>query len=146
MNWYELDKERLVLEYVSMQRKYPKFILCKYEDKLAWEGEVNLIPDSIETVPLKVRLIYPDGYPIQLPEVYPIDPVIPEELLGHKWHRWYDGKLCFGRPELWNVRYTAVDVIVKIEIWYFNYLAFKYGLIDKMPDEGIANIPKKGDA
>jgi len=39
-----------------------------------------------------------------------------------------------------------VEVIEKIEMWYFNYLAFKHGMIDSMPDVGWAEIPKKRDA
>ena len=146
MNWYEFDKNRVVLEYQKMQSKYPNFIICKYEGKLAWEGEVNLIPEGIEAVPLKVRLIYPDGFPIIPPKVYPLEPELPKEMWGHKWHRWEDGNLCYLQPKLWNVRYTTVDVVEKIEIWYFNFLAFLFKLIDKMPDEGMADVPKKGGA
>lgn len=82
MNWYEFDKNRVVLEYQKMQSKYPNFIICKYEGKLAWEGEVNLIPEGIEAVPLKVRLIYPDGFPIIPPKVYPLEPELPKEMWG----------------------------------------------------------------
>jgi len=43
-------------------------------------------------------------------------------------------------------RYTTVDVVDKIEIWYFNFVAFLFKLIDKMPDEGMADVPIKGGA
>lgn len=146
MNWYEFDKKRVVLEYQKMQRKYPKFTLCKYEGKLAWEGEVDLIPESVNGIPLKVRLIYPDGFPIRPPKVYPIEPDLPKELWGHKWHRWEDGNICYVSPTLWDMRFTAVEVVEKIEIWYFNFWAFISGLIDKMPDKGIADVSTKGGA
>lgn len=146
MNWYEFDKNRVVLEYLKMQSKYPKFILCKYEGKLAWEGEVNLIPEGIEAMPLKVRLIYTDGFPITAPKVYPLEPELPKEMWGHKWHRWEEGYLCYVQPKLWNMRYAAVDIVGKIEVWYFNFLAFSFKLIDKMPDEGMSDVPIKGGA
>lgn len=146
MNWYEFDKNRVVLEYQKMQRKYPNFIFCKYEGKLAWEGEVNLIPEGVEAVPLKVRLIYPNGFPIISPKVYPLEPELPKEMWGHKWHKWEDGNLCYLQPKLWNVQYTTVDVVDKIEIWYFNFLALLFKLIDKMPDEGRADVPIKRGA
>lgn len=144
MKWYEFDKSRVVLEYLEMKRKYPGFDICIYEDKLAWEGYVNLIPEGVVAVPLKVRLIYPDGYPIKPPNVYPIEPELPDDFWGHEWHRWQDGKLCYIQPKLWNMQYPAVDIVEKIEIWYFNFLAYEFKLIDKMPDVGIANIPIKG--
>ncbi|QOX63893.1 hypothetical protein FRZ06_11395 [Anoxybacterium hadale] len=142
MSWYDYDKTRVVLEYRLMYKKYPSYVLCKFEEKLAWEGEVTLIPEGIDAEPMKVRLVYPEGYPVRPPKVYPLYPELPKELWGHEWHRWEGGYICHVQPKLWNVRYTAVDVIEKIHVWYFNYLAYVNKLIPKMPDEGIADISK----
>lgn len=144
MYWYEFDKSRVVLECQKMQDKFPKFILSKYERKLAWEGEVNAIPEGVEAVPLRIRLIYSDAFPIVPPKVYPIEPELPKDDWGHQWHRWQAGNLCYIEPTLWHMNYTAVDIIEKIEIWYFNFLAYKFGKIDMMPDTGMANIPIEG--
>ncbi|MEW6663005.1 MAG: hypothetical protein ACOY9Y_01150 [Bacillota bacterium] len=145
MKWYEIDKPRVVWEYEKIRSKYPSFKLNKYEQKLAWEGEVNVIPAGLQEPPLQIRVICPEGYPVRPPDVFPISPEIPKEMWGHKWHRWEVGKLCFVNPSDWCVGYNIAEVIEKIEMWYFNFLAFKNGLIDKMPDVGWANVEVKGD-
>lgn len=144
MEWYEIDKKRVVMEYIQVKIKYPMFQLYIREKKLIWEGEVNLIPQSIKSPPLKVRIVYPEGYPAVAPYVEPIEPHIPEAFCGHEWHRWYDGEICYLKPIYWIINYEVVDVISKVEIWYYNYLAYKNNLIDKMPDVGIADISIKG--
>jgi len=138
MKWHELDKTRLVLEFERIKKFYPSFQICKDEDNIAWEGAVSLIPEGINEPPLRIRIILGEGFPVVAPKIKPISPEIPEEVWGHQWHRWEDGYLCYVKPHLWKVVYHITDIIEKAEMWYFNYLAYKHKLVDKMPDSGFA--------
>jgi hypothetical protein len=144
MKWFEIDKKRVLMEYIRVKNKYPIFELYIHGECLAWKGEVNLIPIDVESPPLKIRIIYSEGYPVVAPSVEPIEPSIPDSFRGHEWHRWMDGDICYVRPKYWILNYDAADIISKVETWYFNYLAYKSKLIDKMPEVGIADIPIKG--
>ena len=73
----------------------------------------------------------------------PISPKLPPEEWGHKWHRWADGRVCIVHPDRWDISYTARDVIDKVADWYFNYLAYKNGLIGEMPDVGRAVLARE---
>ncbi|MDW7669381.1 MAG: hypothetical protein SCJ93_11200 [Bacillota bacterium] len=140
MEWYQLDKSRIVLEYLRVTKSYPDFKLIKIDKNIAWEGKVNDIPEGLTEPPLKIRLIYPDSYPAAPLKVQPIEPEFPDDLWGHDWHRWKEGYLCYIRPKSWEITYTAADVIDKIRIWYFNFLAYKSKMVEKMPDIGKAEI------
>lgn len=144
MKWYEADKKRLVLEYEKVKSKYPQFKLGIYEGCLAWEGEIHFDSEDKDFIPLKVRIIYDDSYPISPPKVFPIEPKIPDNLWGHEWHRWEEGNICYVNPKNWSINYYTVDVISKVQTWYINFLLYAFKKIDKMPDVGIATISDKG--
>jgi len=145
--WFEADKQRVVREVREVKEAYPRFILSIEDECLVWEGELPDVPPGVQAPPLRVRLIYPQGFPIAPIKVFPLSPDLPPELVGHAWHRWSDGSLCMGRPEEWDIRFTAREVIDKAADWYFNYQAMQYGLIDEMPDVGRAQIaPGRGNA
>ncbi len=136
--WFEADRRRIVNEYRLVRDAYPIFSLRLVDGRLVWEGETSDIPLGIEAEPLRFRVEYPSGFPVAAIRVRPLSPELPPEEWGHKWHRWEDGRICIVHPDRWDISYTARDVIEKVVDWYFNYLAFKHGLITEMPDVGRA--------
>ena len=44
-------------------------------------------------------------------------------------------------PKNWQIGTTADEIILKLEDWYFNYIALKNGLIEEMPEVGRAILP-----
>jgi len=139
-SWFEGDRSRLVQEYSLVHSAYPDFELKFAEGLLTWEGQTTESPPSINAPPLRFRVEYPHGFPIAAIRVFPISPELPPEEWGHEWHRWEDGRVCIVKPSRWDISYSARDVIEKVADWYFNYLAYKNGLISKMPDAGRAKL------
>jgi hypothetical protein len=138
--WFESDRNRVVREYRLVNSAYPDFELKFAEGSLVWEGQTTEYPASVDAPPLRFRVEYPNGFPVAAIRVFPISPALPPEEWGHEWHRWEDGRVCIVKPNVWDISYTARDVIEKVADWYFNYLAYKNGLIPKMPDVGRARI------
>ena len=123
-------------EYRAVKAAYPDFVLQLVDGCLAWEGEVADIPAGIQAPPLRIRMVYPAGFPVAAIQVIPLSPELPPEHWGHAWHRWQDGRLCIVEPARWDVSYTACDVIEKAADWYYNYLAVQHGLAKAMPEVG----------
>ena len=140
MDWWELSPARLVLEHTKVNAAYPTFKLKKVSGRLRWYGAVNQIPPGIIAPPLTFWLIYPGTYPTRPPWVEIISPDLPANYVGHDWHRFIDGDICYIEPRRWLLVTTADEIIHKVEIWYFNFLAKQYGLIEHMPDTGLASI------
>lgn len=138
--WFDADPGRLVHEYDLVRAAHPGFELKLADQLLSWEGQTADMPALIEAAPLRFTVEYPNGFPIAAIKVRPISPIIPSEDWGHEWHRWKDGRICIVHPRLWDIAYTAAHVIEKVADWYFNYLAYKNGLIIKMPDVGRARL------
>lgn len=140
MTWYELDRARLVLEFLQVSQKYPQFVLKRGElDKLYWIGELSLTVGDLIPDPLELRLEYPSSFPAEYPNVYVVKPELPAEEVGHDWHRWGGlGTICYVKPKEWHLGTSADQIISKSADWYFNYVAFKNGLTDKMPEIGRA--------
>lgn len=136
--WFEADRRRVVQEYRLVRAAYPGFALKLAEGLLVWEGETSDTPPGLEAPPLRFRVEYPTGFPVAPIRVLPVSPELPHTEWGHRWHRWEDGRICIVKPTRWNLSYTACDVIDKVVDWYFNYLAYKHGLITEMPDVGRA--------
>jgi len=138
--WYQLSPGRLVLEWKRVKSLGRDFVLKRVLTSLYWECETFDVPGGVAAPPLKYLVLYPDAFPALPPHVEIQSPSISLEELGHDWHRWYNGNICYVRPSKWLVSTTADEVIMKIEDWYFNYTAKKAGLIDKMPDVGRAQV------
>lgn len=99
------------------------------------------IPEGVNAPPLHFLIIYPEAFPAIPPEVEVVSPKLDPSEWGHEWHRWQNGDVCFVRPSKWQSSTTADEIVKKVFDWYFNYLAKKEGLIDKMPDVGRAALP-----
>jgi hypothetical protein len=140
MTWYEFDRARLVLEYFRVSTKYPQFVLARCSKGiLSWRGELRLTVACLSPEPLELRVEYPQSFPAEPPKVHVIQPTLSQEEIGHDWHRWGAwGTICYVKPAEWQIGTTTDEIIAKSEDWYFNYVAFKNGLIDKMPDMGRA--------
>jgi len=127
-----------VREYRLVRSFHPDFELKLINGCLAWEGETSVIPPPLTAPPLRFRIEYPSGFPVAAISVFPLSPDFSPEEWGHTWHRWQDGRICIVHPRMWRIMYTARDVIEKVVDWYYNYLAYKHGLITAMPDVGRA--------
>ncbi len=140
MTWYELDKERLVVEFIKTTTTYPEFKLFRRETAILWCGSITVVVGGVTSEPLSVQIIYPDSFPIRPPLVEVISPSLDPSEVGHDWHRWVEGNVCYVHPKDWEIRTTTDEIIDKLSVWYFNYRAVKQGLISKMPDFGKAEI------
>ena len=139
--WYEVTPERLVLENIRVKALFPNFGLVCIEGVLQWHGSVSEFPPGLQAVPLNILIEYPPAFPASPPQVRLLNSEIGSHEVGHQWHRWFNGNICFIRPRYWQISTTTDEIISKVEDWYFNYLASKAGLIANMPDTGRANIP-----
>ncbi len=141
MTWYELDKARLVLEYSRVKARFAAFQLKRRTDnQLFWEGALNVSLPCGHAESIELQLIYPEAFPAKPPSVGIVRPLLDPAEVGHQWHRWREGNICFVHPRDWNIASTADEVIEKVGDWYFNYVAFKRGLISAMPLVGRALI------
>ena len=139
--WYEMFPQRLVLEVIRVQSFDSSFRLRRWLGTLCWEGRVVEIPDGVEAPPLHFLIVYPDAFPAIAPEVEIVSPDLDPAEWGHDWHRWRNGDVCYVQPSKWQISTTADEIIKKVGDWYFNYVAKKQGLIEKMPDLGRAALP-----
>ncbi len=132
-------------EYKLVHASYPDFELKLVDGRLAWEGETSDVPARLTAPPLHFRAEYPSGFPVAAIRVLPLSPTFSPEEWGHTWHRWKDGRICIVKPSQWDVAYTACDVIEKVLDWYYNYLAYKHGLIIGMPNVGRALLTAESE-
>jgi len=142
MTWYELDHARLVLEHLRVSARYPNFSLGRAKARnLYWLGELVVKIDKVTPPPFKIRVEYPETFPVDYPDVYILSPDLPADHVGHVWHRWpTSGTICYVKPKEWQLGTTADEVISKCEDWYFNYIAVLSGLIQEMPEIGRARV------
>jgi len=141
MKWYEINHKRFVLEYIKIKNKYPDFLLHKINDDLVWDGEVKFF----NNMPLKIRIVLEDSYPVVAPKIFPIDSNIPKEQWGHEWHKWEEGNICYVNPKDWSQKYYLVEIIDKVKVWNFNFFCYKNELVPQMPDVGLAFNADEGD-
>jgi hypothetical protein len=142
MYWYDLFPDRLALEFSRITEAEPDFTLRKTATGLLyWEGAVSDVPNGTNAPPLSFTLWYFASFPATAPAVFSVQ--IAESEVGHDWHRYLNGAICYVQLSKWQIGTTADEIIQKVRDWYFNYVAKKHGLIDAMPDIGRANITVK---
>lgn len=88
---------------------------------------------------LRLRVLYPEGFPMVPPDLYPLDPDVP---IGHRtqnrWHVNGDGSLCTVQgAEDWQPEHTAADLVRKASCWYIEYLLVDGDDLDAMTERGI---------
>lgn len=115
-----------------------------------WTGNVPLWPferDPPEGLgaftkgqELKVRIEYPQSYPMAEPRFVPLDPVPPLEFRSWStWHVLPNGGLCLlQEAAVWDGTHTAADLVPKASGWFLEYLLIVRGIIEKMTVNGIA--------
>ena|SRR5438874_10728700 len=142
MTWYEIDKARLVLEFLRVKSQYKTFRLKRNDKELFWEGELIISVGGCDADPLQIQVIYREAFPSIRPTVIVLNPPLDPSEVGHDWHRWADGSVCYIRPNEWEISTTADEVIAKTADWYFNYVAVKRALIPSMPEIGRADLSR----
>ncbi|HTS05064.1 MAG TPA: hypothetical protein VMP68_05730 [Candidatus Eisenbacteria bacterium] len=135
-----MDKPRLVLEKIRVTAFHPSFRLRKKGNDLVWEGskEVTVAGSPVEL--FTIRVTYPEAFPTKPPIVEVLNPILDSTDVGHEWHRWVEGNVCYIRPRDWNIATTVDQIIDKVTDWYHNYMAVKLGLVDRMPDVGRVTL------
>lgn len=136
MTWYEMDVSRLVLEHERVQNAHPNYRIRKKGTALVWEGSSAVTVGGQAVDLLSIRILYPEAFPTKAPLVEVLTPSLDPKDVGHGWHRWIEGNVCYIRPRDWNIATTADQVIDKVIDWYHNYMAVKLGLAAQMPDVG----------
>ena len=138
--WYDASPARLVLESIRVSQSGRPFRLRRMGNFIYWLGSIGDMPPGVDAAPAEIIVWYPQAFPAIPPKVLLISPEIGDDEVGHTWHRWRNGEICFVQPSRWNPATTADEVISKVAEWYFNYTAKKAGLIDEMSDVGRAPI------
>jgi hypothetical protein len=90
---------------------------------------------------LHLRVIYPEGFPMVPPDVFPIQPEVPpDRRTQHRWHVNGDGSLCLLRSaENWHPTATAADLVLKAAGWFIEYLLVDGDDLDAMTEYGVAS-------
>jgi hypothetical protein len=109
-----------------------------------WGGE-RPQPRGVEALlagrRLRLRVLYPEGFPMIPPDAYPVEPVVPmERRTQHRWHMNGDGSLCLLRgAEDWDPTATAADLVLKASGWFIEYLLVEDGDLEQMTEVGIGS-------
>jgi hypothetical protein len=144
VSWLDAEPARLATERSAMER-CPDMT---WMDELDWpngrtgSGWVGFAPSWGGERPepvgvarlladrrLGVRVLYPEGFPMVPPDLYPAEPrVPPERRTLHRWHLNGDGSLCLLRAaEDWQATDTAADLVLKAAGWFIEYLLVDAG-------------------
>jgi hypothetical protein len=88
---------------------------------------------------LRLRVLYPEGFPMVPPDLYPLDPDVPiDRRTQNRWHVNGDGSLCTVQAaEDWQPENTAADLVRKASCWFVEYLLVDAGDLDSMTQRGI---------
>jgi hypothetical protein len=155
LSWVDAEPAILARERQAMSESCPDM---QWSDSLEWpQGRVGVgwqglapawgaerpKPPGVEALlagrRLLVRAIYPEGFPMVPPDVYPIDPEVPRDRRTQsRWHVNGDGSLCTVQAaEDWQPTDTAADLIRKASCWFVEYLLIEAGELDRMTERGI---------
>lgn len=135
-----MDKSRLILEYIRVKSRYPEFRLSERKGQMVWQGSLVVAVAGVDSEPLELRIAYPEEFPTAPPTVEVLSPHLNPADVGHSWHRWAKGNVCYIRPRDWGISTCADEIVEKVTDWYHNYIAVKRGLIDRMPNVGRATV------
>jgi hypothetical protein len=108
----------------------------------AWAAE-RASPLGLDTLlagrRLRLRVLYPEGFPMVPPDLYPLDPDVPiERRTEHRWHVSGDGALCLLQAvQDWQPNATAADLVCKAAGWFIEYLLVEGGHVDAMTERGV---------
>lgn len=155
ISWVDAEAARLAQEREAMATHCPGMA---WRGELEWPrgrrgvGWVGLAPgwgadrprpDGVEQLlagrQLRLRVIYPEGFPMVPPDLYPLDPDVPlDRRTQNRWHVNGDGSLCTVQAaDDWQPEYTAADLVRKASCWFVEYLLVDGGDLDAMTQRGI---------
>lgn len=107
--WYDEDSDRLALEVMAVDDRFPVFRWHKAADgTLILKGTLR----SISNRDYQVALVYPADFPETAPRVYPIPRLDGPHTLS-------DGSMCLFRPDdrTWTSKSTAAVVLAIAALW-----------------------------
>lgn len=154
-SWLEAEPARLDAERAAMEHACPDM---RWADELrwpngrvgaGWEGHApewggeRAQPSGVERLldgrRLRLCAIYPEGFPMVPPELYPIDPEVPmDRRTQHRWHVNGDGSICLMQAaEDWLPTDTAADLVLKASGWFIEYLLVEDNDLDHMTERGV---------
>ena len=99
----------------------------------AYAHTADMISETMSVV------VVPSATPVSQ-TLFSLNPILDSTDVGHEWHRWVEGNVCYIRPRDWNIATTVDQIIDKVTDWYHNYMAVKLGLVDRMPDVGRVTL------
>lgn len=111
---------------------------------LAWGGDRQRPPGVdrlLDNRRLRLRAIYPEGFPMVPPGLFPIDPSVPmERRTLHRWHMNGDGSICLMQAaEDWQATDTAAELVLKASGWFIEYLLVENGDLAHMTERGVGS-------
>jgi hypothetical protein len=154
-SWIEAETTRLEAERAAMATHCPDMV---WRDVLEWPtrrvgagweghapawGAPRPEPAGVEELlagrRLHLRVLYPEGFPMVPPDLYPLDPDVPiDRRTQNRWHVNGDGSLCTVQAaEDWQPANTAADLVRKASCWFVEYLLVDAGDLDAMTKRGI---------
>lgn len=155
ISWVDAEPQALVRERKAMAERCPGM---QWNDSLEWPqgrlgaGWEGLTPAWGADRPqpagvdrllgdrrLRLRVIYPEAFPMVPPDLYPLDPEVPwDRRTQNRWHVNGDGSLCTVQAaEDWQPEHTAADLVRKASCWFIEYLLVDGGELDRMTERGI---------
>jgi len=153
--WVEAEHARVEREHVAMRAHCPDMV---WHDRLEWPngrvgagweglapvwGAERAQPAGVEELlagrRLRLRALYPEGFPMVPPDLYPLDPEVPiDRRTQSRWHVNGDGSLCTVQAaEDWQPEHSAADLVRKASCWFVEYLLVEGRDLDAMTQRGI---------
>lgn len=155
ISWREAEPARLEAERAAMALHCPDMV---WRDDLEWprgrlgSGWQGLAPvwgaerarpagvvELLSGRRLQLRVLYPEGFPMVPPDLYPLEPDVPiDRRTQNRWHVNGDGSLCTVQAaEDWQPDGTAAELVRKASCWFIEYLLVDAGDLDAMTQRGI---------
>ena len=144
--WWQFDEARLEREQREVLEAFPDLEWLDIGPG-GWEGELPIWPFErarptgllMAQAGLRIRLEYPESYPMSPPAIVPLDPSPGfEKRTLHKWHVNGDGSLCLLQTaSLWDGRHTARDLLLKAAGWRIEFELVGAEMLESMTVNGI---------
>jgi hypothetical protein len=146
ISWLEAEPARANRERDAMLLVAPNL---EWLDSGGWEGVLPVWPferpepprlhDFVGEQRFRVRIEYPQSYPMTAPKYWPLEPQPPLIVRSMaQWHVNPDGSLCmFQSAAAWDPWATAADLVPKAAGWFLEYLLQQAGAIERMTESGI---------
>jgi hypothetical protein len=150
-SWLEAEPRRAAMEHEAMAVVAPELAWNDSSPSGGWVGLAPLWPFERAALPtldaflagrrLKLRVDYPQAFPLAEPILRPIDPVPPFiARTDHRWHVNGDGSLCLlQRAADWTGQECAAELVRKACGWFLEFLLMQAGVVSEMSEAGLAD-------